>query len=302
MLYENILETIGRTPLIHLGALDEQAADIYVKLESKNPSGSIKDRAVLYIVNDLFAKGILKEGDTIIEPTSGNTGVGLAMVGAAKQLKVILVMPDSMSVERRNLMTAYGAKLVLTPAAKGMQGAVDQAQELAEELNAPIFGQFTNPANVSAHVETTGPEIIEDLPDLDGFVAGVGTGGTVSGVGKSLKTHRPEITVWAVEPSASPLLSQGQAGPHKIQGIGANFVPANYHADVIDHVFTVENDQAIQTTLELAKTKGILSGISAGANLFAARELAKKLGSGKKVVTVLPDTGERYLSSGIFND
>lgn len=302
MIYDNIIEVIGNTPLIKYQGLPEEYADVYFKLESRNPSGSVKDRAVKGILTDLFHKGILKPGDTIIEPTSGNTGVGLSAVGAALGLKVIIVMPETMSVERRQLMKAYGAELVLTPGSEGMQGALDKAEALSEEYDAPIFGQFTNDANVEAHYRTTGPEIIRDLPNVCAFVAGVGTGGTISGVGKALKEHNPDVKIVALEPADSPLLSQGHAGPHRIQGIGANFIPKVYTPEVVDEVRTITNEQAIDTTIELAKSQGVLAGISSGANIYGAIELAKELGEGHVVVTVLPDTGERYLSSGIFGE
>lgn len=301
MLFENIIETVGNTPLVKLANLNQDRADIYVKVESFNPSASIKDRAAKFILQDLLDKGVLKAGGTIIEATSGNTGVALAMMGAALGIKVILVMPETMTIERRNLMAAYGADLVLTPGSEGMKAATAKAEALAEELSAPIFGQFTNEANIKAHRETTGKEILKDLEQVDGFVAGVGTGGTVSGTGFTLKEANAETIVWAVEPIASPMLSEGHAGPHKIQGIGANFVPDNYKAEVVDRVYTVSNEDAIESTKSLAKTAGLLVGISSGANVFAATELAKELGYGKTVVTVLPDTGERYLSAGLFN-
>lgn len=300
-MFNNIVETIGNTPLVKLNKVDQNSADIYVKLEASNPSGSVKDRAVLYIINDLVDKGELKAGGTIVESTSGNTGVGLAMLGAALDFNVVLVMPDSMSVERRKLFSAYGAELVLTPGAEGMAGAGKKAEEIAEQRNAPILGQFQSPANTRAHEKTTAQEILKDVPDLDAFVAGVGTGGTVSGVGNVLKDKDEQTTVWAVEPKDSPVLSGGQAGSHKIQGLGANFVPDIYNSAVVDHVYTVSNEDSKNTTVQLAKDEGILTGISGGANLFATFELAKQLGKGKKVVTVLPDTGERYLSSGIFD-
>lgn len=300
-MYQNIIDTIGNTPLVKINGLSEDSAEVYAKIESRNPSGSVKDRATLYIVKDLMERGILNEGGTIIEPTSGNTGIALSMVGAALNLKVILVMPETMTVERRKVMQAYGAKLVLTPGTEGMRGAVSKAQELAEEYNAPIFGQFTNMANVRAHEETTAAEILRELPDVDAFVAGIGTGGTISGVGKVLKEKDPNVVVWAVEPKDSPLLSEGRAGSHKIQGLGANFVPEIYNRDVVDEYFLVSNEDAAASAVKLARTQGILAGISSGANYHAALTLAKKMGKGKKVVTILPDTGERYLSSGLFD-
>lgn len=302
MLFNNIVDAIGYTPLVKINGLTEDSAEIYVKLESKNPSGSVKDRPVKYIIQDLMEKGLLKEGGTIVESTSGNTGVGLAMVGAAFGLKVIIVMPESMSMERRMLMQAYGAELVLTDPAGGMKSAGEKAEEIAERYNAPVFGQFANQANVTSHIETTAREILEDLPDLDGFVAGIGTGGTVSGVGKVLKERNSETVVWAVEPADSPLLTEGKAGGHKIQGLGANFVPEILDQSVIDHIETITNEEAFETTLELAKSQGILAGFSSGANYQAALRLAKQLGSGKKVVVILPDSGERYLSTGVFGD
>lgn len=300
-MFQNIIDTIGNTPLVRINGLDENYADLYVKIESRNPSGSVKDRATLYIVKDLMERGILKEGGTIIEPTSGNTGIALSMVGAALKLKVVLVMPETMTVERRKIMQAYGAELVLTPGSEGMQGAVNKAKELAAEYNAPIFGQFTNKANVKAHEETTAVEILKEVPDVDGFVAGIGTGGTITGVGKVLKENNPGTVIWAVEPKDSPLLSEGKAGSHKIQGLGANFVPEIYSGEVVDEYFLVSNEEAAASAVRLARTQGILAGVSSGANFFAALALAQKLGKGKKVVTVLPDTGERYLSSGLFD-
>lgn len=302
MLFDNILESIGHTPIVKLKQEDVEAAEVYVKIESRNPSGSVKDRPVYYILKHLMAEDLLKKGGTIIEPTSGNTGVGLAMAGAGLGLNVILVMPDTMSQERRKLMTAFGAELVLTPGSGGMQAALDKADELAQEKDAPIFGQFVQEANVQAHIETTGPEILEDLPDVDGFVAGVGTAGTVSGVGQVLKDHNKDIVVWAVEPADSPILSKGEdhAGGHKIQGIGANFLPDLFNRQVVDDIYLVENEEAMASARHLAQYNGILAGVSSGANVVAARALAKDLGAGHKVVTVLPDTGERYLSQGLF--
>lgn len=302
MLFNNVVDAIGYTPIVKINGLGEDYADLYVKLESKNPSGSVKDRPVKYIVQDLLDKGLVEKGGTIVESTSGNTGVGLSMIGAALGINIVIVMPSSMSIERRKLMKAYGAELVLTDPAGGMKLAGEKAEEIAKERNAIVLGQFSNEANVKAHVETTAREILADLPDIDGFVAGIGTGGTVSGVGQVLKAEKADAVVWGVEPTDSPLLTEGKAGSHKIQGLGANFVPAIYDASVVDHMELVSNDDAIQTAVDLAKTQGIFAGISSGANYAAALRLAKQLGKGKKVVVVLPDSGERYLSTGFFGD
>lgn len=302
MLFNNIVDAIGYTPLVKINGLDESYADVYVKLEKNNPSGSVKDRPVKYIVQDLLDRGEVAKGGTIVESTSGNTGVGLAMVGAALGINVVIVMPDSMSVERRTIIQAYGAELVLTPASGGMKLAGDKAEEIAKERGAVVFGQFTNDANVVSHVETTAREILEDLPNVDGFVAGIGTGGTVSGVGQVLKEQSKDTLVWAVEPEGSPLLTEGKAGSHKIQGLGANFIPEILDQSVIDKIETVSNDEAIATAVALAKSQGILAGISSGANYAVALRMAKELGQGKKVVVVLPDSGERYLSTGFFGD
>ena len=301
-MFNNILETIGNTPIVKIKNTDEDSADLYVKVESRNPSGSVKDRAALYIMNDFIEKGLVKEGGTVIEATSGNTGVAISMIGAVLGINVIIVMPETMTIERRRLMKAYGAQLVLTPGEFGMQGAVDKAEALSEELNAPIVGQFVNKANVNAHVETTGKEILRELPDISGFVAGIGTGGTVTGVAKALKEAKDDVVVWGVEPESSPLLTEGKAGSHKIQGIGANFIPEIYEEKYIDKVEKVSNEAAIENSLSLARDHGILSGISAGANFAAGKKLAKELGVGKKVLVILADSGERYLSSGIFDD
>lgn len=300
-MYRSVLELIGQTPLVRINHADEDGAEIYAKIEAKNPSFSVKDRAAYYIVKDLMDKGELKEGGGIVEATSGNTGVALSMIGAALGLKVTIVMPESMTLERRRLMKAYGADLVLTGEG-GMQAAVDKAKEISEEKGYPMLGQFIREANVLAHYETTGPEILAEIPDLDGFVAGIGTGGTVTGTGKFLKESNEDIVVWGVEPEASPLLNKGEAGGHKIQGLGANFVPDIYNSSYIDKVAMVSNEDAIEEAVGLARKEGILSGISSGANLSAAKRLAKDLGKGKKIVVILPDTGERYLSSGIFDD
>jgi len=302
MLFENIVDAIGYTPLVKINGLDAEYADVYVKLEKNNPSGSVKDRPVKYIVQDLLDRGEVEVGGTIVESTSGNTGVGLAMIGAALGINIVIVMPDSMSIERRTIIQAYGAELVLTPASGGMKLAGEKAAEIARERGAVVFGQFTNDANVVAHAETTAREILADLPDVDGFVAGIGTGGTVSGVGQVLKAEKEGAVVWAVEPEGSPLLTEGTAGSHKIQGLGANFIPEILDQSVIDKIDTVSNEEAIATAVDLAKTQGILAGISSGANYAVALRLAKELGAGKKVVVVLPDSGERYLSTGFFGD
>ena len=302
MKYSSIYETIGRTPIIKLNNLtDENMADVYVKVESFNPGGSVKDRPALYMIKDAEERGILKEGGTIIEPTSGNTGIALSMIGAAKGYKVIIVMPDTMSIERRKLMEAYGAQLILTEGQYGMQGAVDKAIELTEKYGYFMPNQFANPANVKAHYETTGVEILEAMGgSFDAFVAGVGTGGNVTGVGRRLKEVNPDALVVAVEPKKSPLLSEGKAGSHKIQGIGANFIPAILDRNLLDEVIAVEDEDAMKTSRQIGAIEGIFCGISSGANVYAALQIAKRLGKGKKVVTVLPDTGERYLSTALF--
>ncbi|MFA5577169.1 MAG: cysteine synthase A [Tissierellaceae bacterium] len=303
MILNNISETIGRTPTIRLNRIGEkEAAEIYVKVESFNPSASVKDRAALYMVEAAEREGLLIKGSTIIEPTSGNTGIGLAMIGAARGYNVILVMPDTMSAERRRLMEAYGAKIILTDGAKGMSGSVELAAKLAEENKYFMPDQFGNKNNLLAHYETTGAEILRDTGgQIHGFVAGVGTGGTVSGIGKRLKEYNKDIIVAAVQPSKSPVLTGGPANGHKIQGIGANFIPEIYDRDLIDEVLEVDEDKAFLYARRLAMEEGILCGISSGANVFAATVLARKLGPGKKVLTILPDTGERYLSTDLFN-
>lgn len=302
MLFNNMIDAIGYTPLVKINGLDESYADVYVKLEKNNPSGSVKDRPVKYIIQNLLDSGKVEIGGTLVESSSGNTGVGLAMAGAALGINVVIVMPDSMSMERRAIIQAYGAELVLTPASGGMQLAGEKAAEIAKERDAVVFGQFTNDANVKAHAETTAKEILEDLPDVDGFVAGIGTGGTISGVGRALKENDADTVIWALEPAGSPILTEGQVGSHKIQGLGANFIPKILNQSVIDKIETVTNEEAIEKAVELAKTQGILAGISSGANYAVALRLAKELGKGKKVVVVLPDSGERYLSTGFFGD
>ncbi len=304
MIYNHLTELVGKTPLLRIANLEGLQADLVLKLEYFNPGGSVKDRIALAMIADAEEKGILKQGATIIEPTSGNTGVGLAWVGTAKGYKVILTMPDTMSVERRNLLTAYGAQLVLTPGAEGMKGAIRKAEELRDTTpGAVILGQFVNPANPLIHFKTTGEEIWQDTHGkVDIFVAGVGTGGTVSGAGKALKQHNAKVKVVAVEPASSAVLSTGIAGKHKIQGIGAGFVPQTYDAAVVDDIFPVKDEEAIAGMRLLAQTQGLLVGISSGAAFHAAYELAKKEeNKGKTIVALLPDTGERYLSTGVFN-
>jgi cysteine synthase A len=301
--YDSVLGLIGNTPLVKLNKINDGEADIFVKLESFNPAGCVKERIAFSMIEDAEKSGALKEGTVIIEPTSGNTGIGLAMVAAVKGYKLILTMPDTMSKERRSILKAYGAELVLTPGAGGMKAAINKAEELAEEKgNAFIPQQFDNPANPKVHRETTAREILRDLDgELDIFVAGVGTGGTITGVGEVLKKEVEGVKIVAVEPEGSPVLSGGNPGPHKIQGIGAGFVPGVLDTHVFDEVFKVENENAFETMRRLAREEGILAGISSGAATYAAIELAKKPeNKGKKIVVILPDTGERYLSTGIF--
>ena len=304
MIYSSIIELIGCTPLIEVSGFEGQKARIAVKVEAFNPGGSVKDRIALAMIEGAEQQGILKPGATIIEPTSGNTGVGLAWVGVAKGYKTILTMPDTMSVERRNLLKAYGAELVLTPGAEGMKGAIAKAEELRNSIpGSVILGQFVNPANPAIHEKTTGEEIWADTEGkVDIFVAGVGTGGTVSGVGKTLKKHNVAVKVVAVEPATSAVLSTGVAGKHKIQGIGAGFVPKTYNAGVVDEILTRTDDQAFEGARALARTRGILVGISSGASFSAALDLARKEeNAGKLIVALLPDTGERYLSTSLFD-
>ncbi len=303
MIYQNLTELIGNTPLLEIKDLGHQKARLLLKLELFNPGGSVKDRVALSMIEDAEAKGILKPGATIIEPTSGNTGVGLAWIGKVKGYRVILTMPESMSLERRNLLKAYGAELELTPASEGMSGAIHRAEELKNEIpGAVILGQFVNPANPAAHERTTGEEIWKDTEGkVDIFIAGAGTGGTISGVGRCLKAHNPEVKVIAVEPLNSPVLSGGKSGKHKIQGIGAGFIPETYDGSVVDEVRTMSDSAAIETAVFLAKEKGLLVGISSGAAFYEAWEQCKlPVNAGKTIVVLLPDTGERYLSTGIF--
>ena len=306
--YQKITDLIGGTPLLELTNYEkanELNAKIYAKLEYFNPAGSVKDRIAKAMLDDAEEKGLLKPGAVIIEPTSGNTGIGLASVAASRGYKVILTMPETMSVERRNLLKAYGAELVLTEGAKGMPGAIAKAKELAEQTpNRYIPSQFTNPANPAVHLKTTGPEIWADTDGkVDIFVAGVGTGGTLSGVGAYLKSQNSNVKVVAVEPATSPVLSGGKAGPHKIQGIGAGFVPDTLNTDIYDEILPVQNEDAFATGRALARSEGVLVGISSGAAVFAAAQLAKRPeNAGKVIVALLPDTGERYLSTPMFAD
>lgn len=307
-IYKSALELVGNTPLVEANNFSEKnklQAKLLVKLEYFNPAGSVKDRIAKAIIEDAEEKGILKKDSVIIEPTSGNTGIGLAAVAASKGYRIIITMPETMSVERRNLMKAYGAELVLTDGAKGMKGAIAKADELAAEIpNSFIAGQFVNPVNPATHKATTGPEIWKDTEGkVDIFVAGVGTGGTISGVGAYLKEQNPDVKVVAVEPATSPVLSKGESGPHKIQGIGAGFVPATLNTDVYDEIIAVENEDAFATGRAFAKAEGVLVGISSGAALWAAKELANRPeNKGKTIVALLPDTGDRYLSTPLFSE
>lgn len=299
MIYKSMTELVGRTPLVEISGIDGLQARLVVKVEFFNPGGSVKDRVALNMIEDAEARGVLKPGATIIEPTSGNTGVGLAWVGAVKGYNVILTMPDTMSVERRNLLKAYGAQLELTPGAQGMKGAIARAEQLRDSTpGAVILGQFDNMANPAIHEQTTAQEIWNDTQGgVDIFVSAAGTGGTVSGTGRALKVHNPAIKVVAVEPASSPVLSGGKPGPHKIQGIGAGFVPATYDAAVVDEVMTVENEAAFEAARMLSRKQGLLVGISSGAAFSAALTLARDpKNAGKTIVAILPDTGERYLS------
>lgn len=307
MIYNDLTELIGNTPMMRLNTLAKSEgakANIIAKLEYFNPAGSVKDRVAFNMITEAEKSGKLKPGATIIEPTSGNTGIGLAAVGAARGYKVILTMPETMSVERRNLVKAFGAEVVLTDGSKGMSGAIEKANELKKSIyGAIIAGQFENPANPQAHYETTGPEIWRDTEGkIDVFVAGIGTGGTVSGVGKYLKEQNPDIKIIGVEPASSPVLTQGHGGAHKIQGIGAGFVPETLNRDVIDEVITCTDKAAYETGNKIAKAHGILVGISSGAAVWAAIEISKRPEfSGKNIVALLPDTGDRYLSTGMFD-
>lgn len=307
-IYKSAAEFIGKTPLVEVTNVEKAhdvKARVLVKVEYQNPAGSVKDRAALYMIQDAEEKGILKQGSVIIEPTSGNTGIGLAALAAAKGYRVILTMPETMSVERRNILKAYGAEIVLTSGSEGMKGAIDKAEELAKEIEGSFIpGQFDNPANARAHYETTGPEIWADTDgEVDIFVAGVGTGGTITGTGRFLKEQNPDIKVVAVEPADSPVLSEGRAGAHKIQGIGANFVPSLLDTTVYDEIILVEGEDAFVASKELTRKEGILTGISSGAALYAGLELAKRPeNEGKTIVVLLPDSGDRYYSTPLFTE
>lgn len=307
-IYNGALELVGNTPLVEVKNIEEELgleARILVKLEYFNPAGSVKDRIAKAMIEDAEEKGLLKEGSVIIEPTSGNTGIGLASIAAVKGYRIILTMPETMSVERRNILKAYGAEIVLTEGAKGMKGAIEKADELAKEIpGSYIPGQFVNPANPEVHRKTTGPEIWKDTDgEVDLFIAGVGTGGTLTGVGEYLKSQNPDVKIVALEPASSPVLSTGKGGPHKIQGIGAGFVPDVLNTTVYDEIFTVENEDAFATGKLLAKKEGILVGISSGAALYGAIELAKRPeNKGKTIVALLPDTGDRYYSTPLFTE
>ena len=306
--YDSILDLVGKTPLVELKRIEEKEglqAKLIAKVESFNPAGSVKDRIAKAMIEDAEAKGLLKEGSVIIEPTSGNTGIGLAAAATVKGYRMILTMPETMSVERRNIVKAYGAEVVLTDGTKGMKGAIEKADELAKEIpNSFIAGQFVNPANPATHKKTTGPEIWEDTDgEVDIFVAGVGTGGTITGTGEYLKEKKPEVKIVAVEPASSPVLSEGVSGPHKIQGIGAGFVPETLNTSIYDEIIKVENEDAFETSRKLTKNEGILTGISSGAALYAAILLAKRPeNKGKTIVALLPDSGDRYYSTALFTE
>lgn len=304
--YDSILDLVGKTPLVELKRIEEKEglqAKLIAKVESFNPAGSVKDRIAKAMIEDAEAKGLLKEGSVIIEPTSGNTGIGLAAAATVKGYRMILTMPETMSVERRNIVKAYGAEVVLTDGTKGMNGAIEKADELAKEIpNSFIAGQFVNPANPATHKKTTGPEIWEDTDgEVDIFVAGVGTGGTITGTGEYLKEKKPEVKIVAVEPASSPVLSDGVSGPHKIQGIGAGFVPDTLNTSIYDEIIKVENEDAFETGRYLAAEEAILAGISSGAALYAAIQLAKREeNKGKTIIVLLPDNGDRYYSTALF--
>ena len=302
MIYSGVLELIGKTPIMKISNLMyENSAEVYVKLEKFNPGGSVKDRAALGMIEKAEELGLLKNGDTIVEPTSGNTGIAIAMIGKIKGYKVVIVMPETMSKERRDLIKAYGAELILTEGAKGMKGAIEKANELVNEKGYFMPQQFENVANPEKHYNTTAEEIFEDISDLDVFVSGVGTGGTISGVGKNLKNKIKNLKIVAIEPENSPVLSGGKPGAHKIQGIGAGFIPSIYNKEYVDEIIRVSDEDAFKTAKDFAEKEGILIGISSGAAVYAAIEIAKKLGRGKKVLAIAPDGGEKYISMGIYD-
>ena len=302
MIYENIVDLIGKTPSVRLNHIvSEDMAEVYVKLEYFNPTGSIKDRAAMQMVKEMVLSGQLKKGDTIVEPTSGNTGFGIAMIGAAKGYKVVLTMPDTLSVERRRMLSAYGAELVLTDGTKGMNGAIEKAKELVAEKGYIMLSQFDNPANPLIHRLTTGQEILEDFANLDAFVAGIGTGGTISGVAEAIKDAMPGVRIIGIEPINSNVLNGGKAGPHKLQGIGAGFIPENLNRALVDQVMEISAEEAFEMTRKLAQEEGLFVGISSGAAVEAALRVAKELGKGKRVLVIAPDGGSRYLSiEGLF--
>lgn len=301
MIYNGVIELIGKTPILRVANMtDENSAEVYVKLEKFNPGGSVKDRAAFGMIEKAEKEGLLKKGSVIVEPTSGNTGIALAMIGRVKGYKVIIVMPETMSKERRDLIKAYGAELVLTEGSKGMKGAIEKAIQMVNENGYFMPQQFDNIANPEKHYSTTAQEIYEDINDLDVLVAGVGTGGTITGIGKNLKEKIKDIEIVAVEPSNSQVISGKNPGPHKIQGIGAGFVPQNYKGEYVDKVVAVSDENAIKTAVDFGKNEGILVGISSGAAIYAAIEIAKKLGKGKKVLAIAPDGGEKYISMGIY--
>ena len=297
----SVAELVGQTPLVRLNRLvDENSAEVYLKLEYFNPGSSVKDRIGLAMIEAAEEQGVIKPGDTIVEPTSGNTGIGLAMIAAAKGYKAVFVMPETMSLERRNLLRAYGAELVLTPGPEGMKGAIAKAEELVKEHGYFLPQQFQNPANPEVHKRTTGKEITEQMDQLDAFVAGIGTGGTITGAGSVLREKFPEIKIYAVEPKDSAVLSGGKPGPHKLQGLGAGFIPPVLNTDVYDEVIQITTEQAFEAARRAGREEGILGGISSGAAIAAAIEVGKKLGKGKKVLAIIPDNGERYLSTPLY--
>jgi cysteine synthase A len=302
MLYDDILGTIGNTPVIRLNnVVPKGAADVLVKAENFNPSGSVKDRASISMIRDAEAKGLLKKGYSIVEPTSGNTGIGIAMISAVLGYKAVIVMPDSMSAERIRLIRSYGAEVITTPGSEGMAGAVKKAEEIIAGGKAFMPQQFNNPANIMAHYVGTAREILHDVPDVNAIVAGIGTGGTITGIGMGMRNFSPDVKVIGVEPYESPLLTEGKFGPHDIQGIGANFVPENLDLELVDEIVTVKGSDAVKMTKRLAREEGLLVGISSGATVHAAITLAEKYGKGKKIVAVLADSGERYMSTGIYD-